>query len=488
MPFIPDEEPSGFIPDEEQSLTQTPSTSQERERAFGTISARPGLVERSLEPAGQILGGLAGLRGGTPGVVVGATAGTVGGRFIQQHLRRQRGEEITPSEQIGELAGTGALTAAVETTFPLVGKALSPIAKPVIERVMKKTVRPGVENVLRFMTGITPENTGRLLERGPSTILNRSLRSRERGIRIAEQFLTKAQDALQTVNTQWAKVVKPLEAQTTSQIPSQPIRDTIVTTSKAFLPRTKDILPSAKDVFKLTRGVFKDLEQVVQKPVIPLRQAIAVRQQLDDVLFTGQAQGLLTPRQKTALEIVRRNLTETIHNTFPEVAKVDAKREVIGRAFTVIEKFSPESITNVSRLGRMIDAFENIDPAFREALQEADRVIANETGQSLLGLIRDRTAAVAFEPTELRAVRTWIIGAVLAAFGFTTGGPLGGAAATGLGITLSSPRLAGMGLRGLFAAGRGLRTTGRTVRPTLPAAATSFLKRFTPLQQSEESP
>lgn len=477
-----------------------------REKTFGTISPRPGFLERSLPAIGQTVGGLAGGPGGPVGVGVGATAGAVAGRAGQLFLRRSRGEEITPQEVGKNLVGEGAVTAAAETAFPVAGHFLKPVVRPAVEYVAKKAIRPSIENFLRFMTGITPENTRRLLERGPANILTRKLRSREKGIRVAEDFLRKAKKAHQVVNMEWNATVEPLRKLRTSVVEATPIRNAAQSAEQEFVGAGGPVLEHVKDVFSTLHGAVSDVEQLTTKPHfaaqtrevtspilqqggnpftrqvtervetgrIPARKlsldkAIRARQQLDDVVYAGKAQGLLTPRQSAALKGVRRAISDSIHSAFPDIAQVDEQRHILGQASKVIERFSPESVTNVDRLGRMIDSFEDISPAVREAIQKADSVIAQKTGTSLLDTIRDRAASKAFEPTELRAVRTWIITAALGAFGLGTGGPLGGAAGTALGITLSSPRLAGEALKGVATLGHGAGVFARKVAPVATA-------------------
>ena len=402
------------MPTREQYLAEAqrrglrPVSSQDREQQYGTISARPGFLERSLPMAGQVAGGFlggaagasAGGIGAIPGGIAGATAGATAGRGAQQFLRARRGEQFTPQKVMGELGTEAAITGAAETALPVAGRFLGPVVKPHLQRFGKKVAGPAVENVLRFMTGVTPESTGRLLERGPAQILTRKMRAREKGIRIAEDFLGNAQQALKQTNKEWAAVTDPLRKNMTNAIPSQPLRNALDTIESEFLGMGGPAIPGTRDVFKDVRRVIKGGRTLTVGDSIPLDAALRARQQLDDIVFTGKAQGLLAPRQAAALKQLRSTLKETIHQTFPQIAKVDEERYVLGQALEVIEKFSPESVSNVDRLGKMIDAFEDISPAAREAIQKADNVISQRTGKSLLGSIQDRAASKAFEPTE----------------------------------------------------------------------------------------
>lgn len=466
------------MPTREQYLAEAQKrgllSPQEREQRYGVLRAPPGFLERHLPAAGQITGGIAGTPGGFPGTVAGATAGALVGRGAQQLIRKRYGERFTPEKVAGELGGEAAITGAVETALPLVGRAVRPVVKPVLDKFAKKVLRPGVENVLRFMTSITPESTERLLTRGPKNILIRPLRAREKGIRIAENFLSQAKEAQKAVNAQWRQTFNPLMEDLTQGIPTQPLKQVIEQVEQDFAGSISPILPSTKDVFKPVQGVLEDLRLLTAGTQLPVKSAVLARQQLDDVIFSGRQQGLFTPRQVSALKTVRNSLSEGIHQTFPQTRLVDEQQFILRKTLKIIERFSPESVSSVDRLGKMIDTFEDISPAAREALMKADTVIQENTGQSLIGLIRDRAAARAFEPTELRAVRTWLIGAVLGGLGLTTGGPLAGSAGTALGITLSSPRLAGEALRGLFTVGRGIKTA---TRKTAPVASAELLRQ-----------
>ena len=494
------------MPTREQYLAEAQKRglipNEQREQQYGTISAKPGFLESSLPMAGQIAGGFLGAKGGVPGAVIGATGGAMAGRLGQQAFRRARGEEITPAETAKELGGEALITGAAETAFPAASRFLGPVVKPIASKIWKKAARPAIENVFRFMTGISPESTQRLLERGPEQILTRKMRSREKGIRIAEDFLKGAKKAHKIVNAEWESTVGPLRKLGTSSVEAEPIRDAARMAESEFAGAEGPVLKSVKDVFSTLHGVVGDVKELTMKPkfisqtreavspilketgqpftseitervAVPsvakklsLDKAISARQQLDDVIYAGKAQGLLTPRQSVALKDVRSSISNEIHSAFPEIAQVDEQKHVLSKASKVIERFSPESVTNVDRLGKMIDSFEDISPAVREAIQKADSVISKNTGNSLLDLIRDRAAAKAFEPTELRAVRTWLIGAVLGALGLGAGGPIGGAAATGLGLTLSSPRLVGETIKATQTIGRG---------------ASQFLKKAIPL-------
>ena len=236
---------------------------EKRQEQFGTISARPGFLESSLPAAGQITGGIAGtLAGRLPGGILGATGGAVAGRLGQQAMRRGRGEQISPGQAAGELGIEAGLTGAVETAFPIAGKFLRPVVKPALEKFTKKVIRPGVENVLRFMTSITPENTERLLVRGPKNILTRPLRARERGIRIAEDFLGQAKEAQKSVNTQWRQTFNPLMEDVTQGIATQRLQQAITQVEQDFAGSVSPMLPSVKDVFKPVQGVLGDLRQL----------------------------------------------------------------------------------------------------------------------------------------------------------------------------------------------------------------------------------
>ena len=439
---------------------------EKRQAQFGTLSARPGFLERSLPAAGQITGGVVGARvGGVLGGILGATGGAVTGRLGQQAMRRARGEEISIPKAVGELGIEAGLTGAVETAFPVAGKLARPYVQPFLEQAAKKVVRPAVGNVLRFMGGIRTQDTERLLTRGPQTILSRPMRSREGGTRLAEDFLQNAQQSLKQVNQQWAAVTGPLRKDVTNVIPSQAIKQAAATVEAEFVGTSGAAIPGTRDVFREARRAIEGMRQLTAGASIPLDTAIRARQQLDDLIFTGRAQGLLAPRQAAALGQLRRAFKESIHQAFPQIAGVDKQRAILGEALEVVEKFSPESVTSVAKLSRMIDAFEAIDPVMRETLQKADAVIAQQTGKSLVDAIRDRSAAMAFEPTELRATRTWLIQIILGTLGFGAGGPGGATGATALGVTLSSPRLAGKAIKGAFAAGRGAKFLTRKAAP-----------------------
>ena len=484
-------------PTREQYLAQAVkrgllSSQQAQEKQYGTISERPGLFEKSLPMAGQILGGLAGSRGGALGVGAGATAGAVAGRAGQLFMRKSRGEQISPSQAAGELGTEGAITGAVETAFPVAGRLARPIVKPLADRFVKNVVRPRVAGTLRFFTGITPENTKRVLERSPKNVVTNPLQARDKGIRIAEEFLGNAQDALGKVNKQWVSVTDPLRKNPASVVSSQPIRKAAQTVATEFLGTPGPVLPGTKDVFRETRRALQGVMQLASGDSIPLDTALRARQQLDEVVFQGKARGLMSTSQVVALTKLRTSFKDSIHSSFPQIAQVDTQRHVIGEALQVIERFSPESVTSVAKLGKMIDAFEetSVGPAAREALQQADAEIAKTTGKSLLDAIRDRAAAQAFEPTEIRAVRSYLIQAVLVGMGlggFVAAGPGGAAMMTGLGVGLSSPWLAGRGLKVIAAAGRGVKLFARKTAPVV-RAATAEAGRSTFLRPKQESP
>ena len=452
-----------------------------REDAYGVIRARPGVLERSLPAAGQVAGGFLGSAGGVPGTIAGATAGATLGRGAQQLFRSARGESFTPRKVFGELGGEAAVTGAVETAFPLVGRLVKPVVKPFIARATKKVVRPGVENLLRFMGGIQPENTERLLTRGPKHILTRSLRARERGTRIAEEFLHNARQSLDTINREWVSVVDPLRKSPASVVSTQPIRNAAQAVESEFLGAGGPAIPGTRDVFRDVRKTLTGLQQLTAGDSIPLDTALRARQQLDDLVYTGKSRGLLSPRQSTALLKLRTSFKETIHQTFPDIAQVDEKRHILGEVLQVVEDFSPDKLSSVAKFSRMINAFENIDPAVREAVQRADSVISKATGKSMLDTIRDRAAAVAFEPTELRATRTWLINVVLGTLGFGAGGPGGALGATTLGVVLSSPRMAGKALQGIMAAGHGVKRAARSIAPV--GVAELMRQKFIPTPQ-----
>lgn len=447
----------------------------------GTISARPGFLERALPATGQLVGGVAGGLAGAAaggiaapaGAIGGATAGALAGRGIQQWLRMGRGEKLTP-QQVGQELGTEALvTGASEAVFPVVGKALRPVVKPFAENVVKKSFRPGIENMLRFMTSITPENTQRVLEAGPSNVLTRKLRSREGGVRLAKEFLGNAQEATRLSNEKWRTVFGPLMRDTTNLIQGKGVRNAAQDVRLDFAGGSDPVLESAKDVFKSLRGVVGDIETLTKSGTMTVDEAVRARQQIDNLVYTGRRQGLLSESQVAGLKTIRKSLTDQIHVDYPQTATVDTQRHVLGEAIDVIERFSPEAVSDVSRMGKMIDAFEDIDPAVREALYAADEGIKRETGKSFIDSIRDRSAAKAFEPVELRAVRSWLITAVLGALGFGTGGPGGAIASTALGVGLSSPRLTGEILKAGERVGKG----------ALKAAP--FLRRGTELGAAE---
>ena len=98
---------------------QYAAEAQRRGLSPGTISARPGLFEKSLPMAGQVLGGIAGSRGGAVGIGAGATAGAMAGKAGQLFMRKSRGERMTPQSVTGELGVEGAITGAAEAAFPI---------------------------------------------------------------------------------------------------------------------------------------------------------------------------------------------------------------------------------------------------------------------------------------------------------------------------------------------------------------------------------
>ena len=491
-------DPNSFISDTPTPRRANPfgaldrSVAEQREQAHGTISARPSFGESMLPMAGQITGGLAGARfGGAPGMIAGATAGAVAGKGGQQALRARRGETFTPGKVTRELGGEALTTGVMESTLPLVGKALRPLTGPAKQWIGKKITRPAAEFVGEFFTGIHQKHTARLLSRG-KRILRRELRSEERGTRLAEKFLSNADQALKKVNDEWASAVKPLVDDPASVVKGEKVLTALDYVSTEFIDDTPAI-PGTRDVFEEVRNVVEGIGSFATEGVgtgtvaksIPLRRALRARQQLDDLIETGAKQGLISSRQKAALTTLRTSLKESIHDAYPAIAKVDESRHAISKAFDVVEKFDPDSVNSVGKLAQMIDEFAKIKPVYREALERADVEIKKQTGRSLLPSIKDRAAAVAFSPTEVRAVRGWIVNAIFSGLGLAqlvSGNPFGAAATTLLGIGLSVPRSLGhIIIPGVIGAGRAAR---RTVARGAPAMG-SEVARQTFLREEE---
>ena len=506
-------DPNSFISDTPTPRRANPfgaldrSVAEQREQAHGTISARPSFGESMLPMAGQITGGLAGARfGGAPGMIAGATAGAVAGKGGQQALRARRGETFTPGKVTRELGGEALTTGVMESTLPLVGKALKPLTGPAKQWIGKKVTRPAAEFVGEFFTGIHQKHTARLLSRG-KRVLRRELRSEERGTRMAEKFLSSADQALKKVNDEWASVVTPLTDDPANVVKGDTILASLREVADSFLGTPEPAIPGTRDVFREVRRVMKGISsfavkrqhvpgivprvpgQIGQTELvgrdIPLRRAIMARQQLDDLIYTGGRQGLLAPRQKAALSQLRESFKSAIHESYPQIAKVDESRHTISQAFNVVEEFDPSSVNSVGKLAQMMDEFAKIKPVFREAIEKADAEIQKQTGKSLLSSIKDRAAAVAFSPTEVRAVRGWIVNAIFSGLGIAqlvSGNPYGAAATTLLGIVLSVPRSLGhIIIPGVIGAGRAAR---RTVARGAPAMG-SEVARQTFLREEE---
>lgn len=350
-----------------------------------------GFVEEAIPAGFSVLGGILGAPAGPVGSIAGAGAGGALGETIQQGIEKNFGTR--KSYDTGQVAASGAMSAATQGIFNVAGKVAS---------AGIKAAKPGIVSFISKLSGYADDVVETALKRssgavagvkqGEKSMVDMITRTNQKIHSLAGEAVKKRIKTLKTLSKKYKKVIPDIK-KTTNDVVSLLRSNKIGIDKNGILFFDRENIPS-NIVSASDRGAIQEAVNTVKNAILkPTVQNIDATMEklitLNKKTPAGTATGAETKKIINSIANSLAESTKTIYPKFYDFLKEDLpKRVMLSEAKELFGKTANLSGKEISQIEvRLLQLFNTGRMAVREGVGKAVGVaqVAKETGEDIIG-------------------------------------------------------------------------------------------------------